>query len=389
LVVKALRQIEKLRLTLAGVGPEGGPQPIPPAAVYLWQALEPGNAPAYLTPLGELSLLPGQTAWLALTADASQLRAGAYAGRLVAGADGALHQVPVSLRVLSVPAPRSDGFGLWYVGEETAGPLPEPVAAKLADYGVTALTALLPRAEDGRGAKDAARQAARRGLTLLSFGAGEGALPPAVGPPGKLLLPYPDPVWLLRAGGAGPTAVRAAVEAGYAPALLCERLSSVPRELLSRDSAFPFWLVEDGCEPGRVAQMVRSGELRGSEAIWLFLDLRGADWRRAATEVRSAFWAAAWQGLAGAAVRLPPPPGEVDRQLVLWHILRDARREVALWRHARRLMSATPDAPAAAARTLPRLAELAGIVGTSDAYQLVLRAQRRPFRSLYRVSPPA
>jgi len=429
LAVKALRPIEKLRLALAGAGSQpGGPMPLPPAAVCLWQVREDEPGRAYMTPASDVALAADETAWLAVTADSRQLKAGQYSARLVVSADGSAVQVPFFLTVLSTPAAPASAFGLWHIGEDTAsrgradtgGPPGGLSVGRLANYGVSALTLPLAGGWSRAALNDLGRDAARRGLALLSFTAADGATPPTQPFPGRLLLPYPDPLWLLRAGGVSPTTVGAAIEEGYAPALLCERISAVPRDLLAVKASYAFWLVADGCEPGLVPQRVQSGTIPASATVWLHLDLRDADWQRAAVEVRSAFWAAAWQGLAGAAVRCPVSAGEADGQLVIWHILRDAREEAALWREASRLAatksaagagSAQP-APAATrpaggraptasesaesrglgstrARDIRRVAALETIVGTDESCDLRLRLGRWPFRRLYRVAPSA
>ncbi len=385
--VKALRRFEKLRFALAGVASQTrGVESIPAAAVYMWQVRDNGSAPAYLSPLMETSLEENETAWLALTADAGQLRAGQYAGRLVVTAQSVMSEIPISLRVVSMAGTQGDPFGLWHVGDGSTQPLSEPVLAKLADYGVTGLTAAAGVGPDAGTMAAAGREAQRRHFRFLAFSSPQGSLP-GDGPPGLMLLPHPRPLWLLGAGGASPGAARAAAQAGFAPALLCERLAGVRRELLFQRGFFPFWLVKDGCQPGLVAQMMESGEMDGREYVWLYLDLDGGNWQRATTEVRSALWAAAWQGLAGAAVSYPSPPKHIDRQLVLWHILRDARQEVALWRQACRFAEADSEGGPGMAQVLLLRQELDRIVGTDDTCELVLKAQRRPFRRLYRVAP--
>jgi hypothetical protein len=146
-----------------------------------------------------------------------------------------------------------------------------------------------------------------------------------------------------------------------------------------------FVLVSDGCEPQKVAQMLASGLLSGEESVWLQMDLRDADWREAATGLRSAFWAAAWQGLAGAAIAGPEPFREVDRHSPIWHIVRDARQEVALWRTVhQRAQAAVDEGGGADALRCLALAEAA--VGTTDGHDLVLRPEKRPFRALLRVA---
>lgn len=385
--VKALQPFEKLRFALAGAATESNEvKSVPPAAAYLWQVRDDGTGAAWLSPLIEMALKEGETGWLAFTADAGQLKAGRYGGRLVVSGDSSVSEMPVSLRVMRWPPTRGDPFGLWYLGDETTEPLSKPVLAKLADYGVSGLTVTTRPAPDGRTMRAAVNDAQRRNFRLLAFAGPGGTLPPKSASPGLMLLSHPQPFWLLQARGASPGAARAAAQARYAPALLCERLAAVREGLLFEPGFFPFWLVKDGCEPGRVARMIETGSMDGREAVWLHLDLNQADWRRAATEVRSALWAAAWQGLAGVAVSCPPPPRQADRQSVLWHILRDARREVALWRGACRIAEAAAEAGTATPRAQLLLQELDRTVGTRGNSRLVLKTERRPFRRLYRVT---
>ncbi len=103
--------------------------------------------------------------------------------------------------------------------------------------------------------------------------------------------------------------------------------------------------------------------------------------------MRSAAWSAAYQGLAGLAVDCEPPAREVDRQLAVWHVLRDAVAEAALWRRATRLA-----ATATAGSSPPRDAVLAragleAVIGLSDSGLLPVRAVRVPFRQVYEIAP--
>jgi len=405
--VKALRPMGKLRLTVAAMADaEGSPASLVPAAAYLWQVEEDQSGRAHMLPCSELSLGAGDAAAIALTVSARQLTPGVYSAHLVVSGDGAVAEIPLSVRVLEAAIPARETFGLWWVAAPAAaGSLAEPASdagvrafvseaamARLAGYGVSALTVPAPSDSERALSQSTVRSAAGAGFMLLSFGAPCVSLPPAEVQRGRLILPMPDPIWLLRAGSATPGTVLATMEAGYVPALLSERLSAVPPALTSPEGPPVAWLVEDGCEPGLVPELVRSGAVRKSDTVWLYLDLRETDWRRAMSQVRSAFWAAAWQGLAGAAVCCEPPPPEVDRQAVIWHILRDARQDVALWRQARgevRARAARAQEPAERGRLLAHLATLEGIVGVGPTCDLVLRPERWPFRQLYKAVPSA
>jgi hypothetical protein len=261
------------------------------------------------------------------------------------------------------------------------------VLAKLRGYGVEGLTVSPGEAESLR------EEVAGSGFRLLTLSRGGGTVAPAAPAPGRLLLPHPDALWLIRAGATPPAVLGSVRRTGYTPALLAERLTALAGTVVAEGKP-PFLLATDGCEPERVERMVAAGELPGEATVWCHLDLRDADWRRAAVEVRSALWAAGWQGLAGVAVHCPSPAQEVDRQLVIWHILRDARRDADLWRSMRRAARHLRDSRASSDEPLPAgtlllLEKLEGIVGPAEHCTLRLRPRRTAFRELYRVSPPS
>ncbi len=383
--VRALRHIEALRVMLTGVAPDQpGPAALPPAAVDLWQVRQDGDEPARLVPVTAIEVDASQTVWLAVTADASALQPGPYAGRLAISSGGGVLEVPLAVEVLERPAAPPEDFGLWYMSRADQDALPGGAVAKLGGYGVSGLTLTSTGARGVRGDIE------QSGFQFLAFWAGGGTLAPGPFPAGRTALPYSYPLWVLRVESAAPATSAVTVQRGYVPALLCQQLAHLPAPPPGRGQRRHLF-VDEGCEEGAVAGMVESGVLSGDETVWLHLDLHGADWRRAALQVRSAFWAGAWQGLAGAAVSCPPPDQGVDRQLVIWHVLRDARQEVALWRTVRREAGLLRQAhrardplPAAVLLTLGKLEQ---VVGPADHCMLGLEAQQRPFRELLRVAP--
>ncbi len=392
--VHALRPVADLRFALAGSGGRGAAS-VPLAAVDLWQVRQM-EGQAALVPFSGTPLSAGDTTWLALTIDAERMPPGRHVSRLVIGTDSSVKEMPLSVLVLSLSPPAEDIFGLWLLDSVAGEGLPEAVPGKLRDYGITGLT--LPARAPG--ALQSRAEAA--GLSLLGFGAAGGTLPPEERAPERTPLPYPEPLWVVHREVASPAAAEAACRAGYVPALLHERVEGIDFTV-PEDAPAPFLLVEEGCEAGRVPDLVKSGALTGAEPVWLALDLRGMDWRRAAVAVREAFWAAAWQGCAGAAVRAPLPCEEVDRQLAVWHILRDARREVALWRHVREMAARIrrerrgrgPVPSSAKAedgqqfpdRTVYLMEKLDRTVGTAAHCRIQLRPERHPFRRLLRPAP--
>jgi hypothetical protein len=136
--------------------------------------------------------------------------------------------------------------------------------------------------------------------------------------------------WLLWAAWDEPSAVARLAELGLAPAVLVPGTAWLAAGGPWSGTHARHRMLDGGTEAADSGELLRRGAVRPGDSVWLHLDLRGRDWRRAALAVREAFLAAALQGLAGAAVQCPPPSREVDRQSVLWHLLRDAREEAAI-----------------------------------------------------------
>ncbi len=384
--LRGLRALDGLRVAVAPADAAQGGRPLPPSALYLWRVADEPAGPARLEPLSQVSLAEGETAYLALTADAARLEPGAYSARLVVSASPVARELPLDLQVL--PAlPAEGGFGLWYLGGDGSGALDESALQKLLDYGAGAVTLPLDQP---------VASAVRAGLPngplvrmgMLAFAGGGGVLPPAAPAPGALPLPCPDPLYLVRAGASTPAAVQAVVQAAYSPALLCERLASTPAEFFeAARKSRPVYLVRGGPEPGAVPKLVASAALDRSAPVFCYLDLRGVDWRQAALQVRNAAWTAAYQGLAGLAVNCEPPARQVDRQLVLWHVLHDAAAEAALWRAATRAAARMTAGTSTPREAVLARAGLDAVIGLSDASLLPVRTVRVPFRQVYRVAP--
>ncbi len=380
--VRTVHAVGGLRLTLAGAGAAAGAEAMPPGAVQLWCVVQPDEGPAWLTPLTSVDLAADEVAWFAVTVDSAALAPGSYVGRLVVSAAQQIRSFPMSVQVLGVPSAPEEQFPLWYLGARGGTPLTRSDLSKLREHGVLGVT--LERRSAARLRGDV-EQLGYHLLALRADGATAAPDEPAVG---RLLLPCRRPAWLVEPTGAAALVGDVAGRMGYAPARLMERL-----EPASPSGQPCHLLVRDGCEPGRAQELVAAGQLSGDEPVWLYLDLEEAEWRSAAGLVRGALWAAAWQGLAGVAVRCARPAEAVDRQLVLWHVLRDACTEVALWRRvrgqvrrAREGEAGTPTLPADALLALERFDRA---VGPEEACLLRLRPERVPFRRLYRVTPPS
>ncbi|MFO7958866.1 MAG: hypothetical protein R6X33_17415 [Candidatus Brocadiia bacterium] len=373
LAVRALRDLSELRLTLAGPPEEAGmARGVPPGALRLWRVTDPENGPARLEPFTPVTLRQGESRWFAFTVDTSGLRAGRYRSRLSLSANGAADDIPLNLNVLSRGAPEPDSFGLWYMGCPGTAAADGHALSKLRGYGASGLT--LPS-----GPPEADTRTA--GFRLVAHSAAHGALAPSA-PSGE---GRARPLWLLDASVAPPGVAEAARRRGYVPLPLLS--GQRPDDSLGND--IPHLLLRDGGDSGEVPGLIGSGAISEQTEVWAHLDLCEADWRRAAVEVRSACWAAAWQGLAGVSVRVEPPLAEVDRQLVIWHVLRDARNEVALWREAKEAAARLRDSRAndgdLNTATVLALERLEATVGTAEHCTLRLRPRRVPFRRVLRV----
>lgn len=386
---RALTEVEELRasLTAGESRPGSDADPLPAAAGYLWSVQEE-RSPATLEPFGERGVTKGDLHWLAITLDASQLETGAYAGRLYVEADGKDAEIPLKIRVSGVDLLRHEGFALWHLGSEGE----EPLLAQLADRGVSAAAVAFPRPGGTAAVRRLMQEAGPAGLGLLSFlapgrGAGvAGRL--GAGVAGSGLLPAGPPAWVLWQGADSPEAPQSLRELGYAPALLADRLTGLKGSPLWRGTKPDRWLVRNGCRPGAVPELISAGWIRPTDNVWSALDLRGSTWIDAACRLREVFWAGAWQGLSGAAVRLPARPADDAPQVALWHVLRDAREEaaacaVALGRG--RELSAKPEGeetdPVRRARLLANLEDL---VGERSGSPVRIEHRRTAYRRLPR-----
>jgi len=381
--VRSLREVQDLRFSASPMPqlPDGY-DPLPAPALGLWRVEDAADG-GRLAPLQEVEMGAQEVVWFALTVDAAQVGPGAYAARLAFTAESGAQAIALRVEVIDRARPAPEAFGLWYAGPWSKDRDIVSTLGQLQGYGVCAVT--LPRDRD----VPPAHKLAAAGMLLEAFSAGGGTLPPAGTTPERQLLRVPYPLWFLRADTAEPTAAQEAARSGYVPALLCESLKELRGGLPPEQRRVV--LVEQGCEVGAAPRLVKSGALRADEPVWLYLDLRGADWRRAALQLRSTLWAAAWQGYAGVAVRAAAPSAAADRQLALWHILRDTREEVALWREARsraaRLHQIKNGESGLPLVTLISLEALEATVGPAPQCKLRLQPTRTDFRRLYRVAP--
>jgi hypothetical protein len=149
-----------------------------------------------------------------------------------------------------------------------------------------------------------------------------------------------------------------------------------------------FCIVDDGVEPGAVARAIDGGVLSAGAAVFMHLDLRDIPWQAAPLALRRAMLAGAWQGLAGVAVTLPEPGDDPQRQPAIWHVLRDARADAALWQHAARLSkrASEDDVLAGPAEKVLSGLDFGGNIGRGGRYSLPVVREPRAGREVLRIA---
>jgi len=397
--VRALTPIGRLRASIASSeAPGQGLRALHPAAAYLWSVEETADGGAYLVPFTERKLAPDETVWIALTVGASRLAPGLYSARLFLDGGAGAVEAPIQVRVSSRALASREGFALWFLdagGGDAA--LGGAAPSKLAGYTVSALALRVDDQGPAPSPLSALEAAEGARLDMLGFhSAGRGtdgaARMMAAWGNRAAALPAAEPVWVLWKGTDDLGAVEHLRAQGFSVAVVLPRLTALEGRARGLRAAPDHWLVAGGCAPGAVASLVQAGVVGPEQSVWLFLDLRGVDWRRAAVELRSAFWAGAWQGLAGAAVLCPRPEGRVDRQSVLWHVLRDAREEAALGigavREGARMLDWVPDVDALTLQQAKMIGESRSLVGNGAECLVRVETERRPFRQVYRARVP-
>ncbi len=394
--VRALAPVGRLRVSIAAAQePEKGLRVLHPAAAYLWSVEQDGEGRAYLVPFAERGVAQDETVWMALTLDASHLKPGVYSARLYLEGDAAGMEAPIRVHVSARRLAPHEGFALWFVDAGGAGPEPAGTAiSKLIGYTVSALTLRTDGDTQWRSARRAPHAPGSASLDMLGFhspaSGAEGAERMARAMGGRMAT-LPAPGWLLWSGVDDLRAVEPVRAMGFTPAVVFPRLRGLEADTRWLGSPPEHWLVEGGCAPGAVAALLKAGRIRPEHSVWLFLDVRGMHWRKAALELRSAFWAAAWQELAGAAVLCPRPTGQVDRQSVLWHILRDAREEAALGAAALRKGRPVLDLPTGQAGAVLKRAwlgtEMESLIGSEADCLLQVEKRRVAFRNVLRAVP--
>ena len=339
--VRALKPLDTVRATLATAGDDSGlaGRALASPAAFLWQIVEDSGGSHLMTRSFEAELEQNEVAWIAVTVDGRQLSPDRYGARLVIEADGKVLDIPLTVEVEEHALPPRSAFGMWYIADE---PFKNDglgaIFAALSQYRTSTLTWPITNALNPQEVGRLARRCLRAGMHMLGFSdesrglshellrrlAEEGRAAP---------LAASRFAWMTSVPSVSPGADSLG-ERGFEPACVMSHLPS-PQNGSSADlSAYGSLLVEDGPTPSRIPEFLTEERVRDEASIWLYLDLRGTNWRWAAPRIRGAAWAAVWQGLSGIAVRCPPPCTGGNNQRVIWHILRDACEEAALWREA-------------------------------------------------------
>ena len=388
--IRSAGPIERLRASL-GAGVEDT-RPIAPTAAYLWSVEADRDGPPRTVPFEEKRLQPDTMTCVAVTLDAGELAAGSYSTRLFIRGDRGAWELPIIVTVFPRRLGSSEGFALWFIDAQTsAGDIDTATLLKLRDHTVGALSVMPDSRTPGSSAISALQRVEACRLDMLSFHA-PGAGTAAADRTAReglcaALLPTPRVGWLLWAGTDGLGGIGRLSALGFEPAVVFSRM---PEPGKAPQEAPTHWLVEDGCPLDVVPGLVDQGRIQPGGSVWVYLDLAESDWRRAAMELRGAFWTAAWQGLAGAAVHCPRPLKSVDQQCVLWHVLRDAREEAALaalaLQKGEMLARTTLDGDAANLERALALEELRRLIGRRDDCLVRIEAVKVPFRTLPRAT---
>lgn len=389
--VRAVNDIETLRvgLTSGGNGPDDS-APLPPAAGYTWSVRDAEQG-ARLLPYADGGIRKGDTRWLAVTIDTSQLEPTSYSSRIYIEADGKSAEVPIEVQVSALRLMPHEGFALWDVN-----PGKDERPGRLVEKGIS----IVGQEVGGRAGWNAGRllwQAGEAGVDLLELhapGRAPGIAESHVGnnEPELGAFPAGAPVWLLWESADSPAAPARLRRMGMSVGILADRLAGLKGSPLWRDSQARFRAIQSGCGLDVVSELLDVGWVRPDDSIWVAVDTRNDRWIDAGVRLRRMFWAAAWQGLSGVAARgaVRQSEGPAPGQMALWHVLRDAREEAAAcaWalEKASRLASEDPgpddeDAAVERARILARMDRL---VGRGADTKIEIQEQKTAFRTLPR-----
>ncbi len=333
LAVEGGKEIDKLKARLAA--PSGEEKKVLPAeSGTLWE-VEDGIEPA-MSRFKPTALKKGASLGLALRVSAAGLSPGTLERRLVLEGGGRKVSVPLRVTVRSPEVPASGGFGLWLTPADGSGlTADESTLGRLTAQQVTMMTWPAGGGFGVERARSLLELAAGAELDGFGFQSSSAETAPSgleAAAEADMLSPSASPLWLLRRSPCWLNSPAETAESGFVPAGVTAHLPPGG----GRDaSALRHVLLRRGIGAGVAPQKRVNGHISGESRLWLFHPIAGGNPACAAAELRSAAWAAAWQGVAGVAVDCVP--GRQKHRSALLEVARDAREEAALWRRCRAL----------------------------------------------------
>ncbi|MFP4176290.1 MAG: hypothetical protein ACLFT2_03615 [Candidatus Brocadiia bacterium] len=358
--VRAIEDIESLEMNM-GSG-EGGQEkegtPLPASAGYA-RAVREEDDLAVLDSASETQIDEGEAAGFALTVDTSGLEPGRYSAGIYLEGDNDSLMVPLEVEISPVEVGDLGPFEVWC--------RPDRLSAQLLRRGQEAGASGFVTGLSGAG-KVVELQEAAGGRPLALGQPGRGGLPELEGQ-GQDDAGRSDLYWVFYDTADTPDAPTLPGSA-FAPVLWADWASSFGKESvwaeLDADFGFATHLPEDSPEErGGLGEMGISME----DILWR-VDLRDLGWREAEAALRRAFWAATWAGMRGVLIHCDVQPDLADEELVLWHMIRDAREEVSVFnatkRDVERLESSADNDTAQAVLRVRVMNELDRILGRAE-----------------------
>lgn len=338
--ISALQDLETFRASLASSTGESA-RSLHPASAFLWKVEIPVSGVARLIPWEKQPLKTGAELWFALTVDASRLEPGSYSGKVFLEAAEKALQIPLAVRVFPVTISRKDGFAFWYMDGSDQETVPrQSVFERLSDYSVGAASWRVNAVSAAQNLDGILQKSERSGLDLSGIFCPGGSLATAekVGVRGPIpggMLAAGQPSWILWLGPNLSGKIDSLKGIGFRPAICLRRFQRLGNDFVREQSTPMHWLVGGGAQKERVDELIEDGKLHKEDSLWTFCDPREQSWERAALELRRRFVGAVWEGMAGAVVVQNRPVVGMETQELLWHVLRDAREEAAVFATAR------------------------------------------------------
>jgi hypothetical protein len=137
-----------------------------------------------------------------------------------------------------------------------------------------------------------------------------------------------------------------------------------------------------------VPELIESGRIAPESSIWGVTDSGEAKWKDVVIPVRRAFWAGAWQGLAGNVLVDDRKRVADGKSVPMWHVLRDVRDEAAVcagMRHAAQSLSnMNLESQAARLKRAEILTEVGKVIGRAKDCGLRIHKVERGYRTVPR-----